>query len=332
MKLVRIVTYTFCPPQKKWKVLQFIDGVVEIQICETTKEKKPNPNTLLAIASIKLDEKPKLDKDKAIEIPDAPRKLLERGIENVANIISVSEHCKRNISSVHPYVLFKPENSAEREWLDATNGIRYGPNSIPNIYFSLQEDFIKNDFLSDRVDGIALLAEAQSCSHLIGKLHELMRFFERAFTVGSTSLIEPLSGFLEKSKIDIKREDVEKWIIDLRHPATHADRREYFALEADVRPYIHQMEHAAIDVLFNKTNWRNNSIERRDVFVPKAGIGRNNIGFAKQHSVGVTFEAQMLDQFSAYNFNIEATMTNVPEKLWFKKFKNEESLVALPKS
>ena len=68
------------------------------------------------------------------------------------------------------------------------------------------------------------------------------------------------------------------------------------------------------------------------MFVPKAGIGRNNIGFAKQHSVGVTFEAQMLDQFSAYNFNIEATMTNVPEKLWFKKFKNEESLVALPKS
>ena len=325
MKLVRIATYTFYPPQKKWKASQFNDGLVNVQICETAKEKKPNTDTLLAIAFIKLDEKPKLDEDRAIEIPDVPRKMLEGGIENVANIISVSEHCKKNISSPHPYVLFKPENSTEREWLDATSGIRYELSNFPNIYFSLQEDFIKNNFLSDRLDGIALLAEAQSCSHLTGKLHELMRFFERAFTVSSTSLVEPLSDFLKKSKIDIKKEDVEKWIKDLRHPATHADRKEYFALEADVRPFIHQIEHAAIDVLFNKTNWRDSSIERREVFVPKAGVGRNNIGFVKQHSVGVTFSTQMLDQFSAYNFNIGASMTSVLEGLWFKEFKNKKT-------
>ena len=326
MKLVRMVTYTFNPSPKNWKVRRFDDSVVEVKICETTKEKKPSQGTLLAIASIKLKEKPKLDKDKAIEIPDVSRKLLEERIEDVANIISVSEHCKRNISSIHPYILFKPENSTEREWLDTTSGIKYGPIFLPDIYFSLQEDFIKNNFLSDRLDGIALLAEAQSCSHLTGKLHELMRFFERAFTVSSTSLIKPLSDFLEKSKINIKKEDVEKWITDLRHPATHADRREHFVLEADVRPYIHQIEHAAIDVLFNKTNWRDSTIERRDAFVPKAGTGRNNIRFVKQHSVGITFAALMLDQFSAYNFNIGAAMTNVPEELWFKEFKNEEPL------
>ena len=115
MKLVRTVTYTFNPPQDKWKFAKFDDGVVELNTYSTTKDMQPNPNTLLAIAEIKLDGKPKLDEDGTVEIPEIPRKLLERRIEDVANIISVSEKCERRISSTYPYVSFRPENDEERK-------------------------------------------------------------------------------------------------------------------------------------------------------------------------------------------------------------------------
>lgn len=326
MKLIRTVTYTFNPPQDKWKFAKFDDGVVELNTYSTTKDMQPNPNTLLAIAEIKLDDKPKLDEDGTVEIPEIPRKLLERRIEDVANIISVSEKCERRISSTYPYVSFRPENDEERKWLDSTNGIKYVGKSLQEIHFSLQEDFMKNKFLNDRLDGIAILAEAQSCSHLTGKLHEFMRFFERAFTLSSTSLIKPLSDFLEQSEIKIKKEDVVKWIVDLRHPATHADKKEYFVLESDVRPHIYLIEQAAYDVLFNKTKWRGKSIERREAFKPKAGVGNDNIGFIVKNSIGITFQSQILDQFSAYPINLGGALTSIPDEFWFKKFENNPNI------
>ena len=75
-----------------------------------------------------------------------------------------------------------------------------------------QEEFMNNAFLNDRLDGVAIMAEAISCTHLTGKLHEFMRFFERAFTLSSTPLIEPLSNFLASSKIKIEKSDVQNWI------------------------------------------------------------------------------------------------------------------------
>lgn len=326
MKLVRIVTYTFTPAQDKWKYAKFDDGIVELNTFVTTKDKESNPNTLLAIAEIKLKEDLETDEDKTIKIPEIPRKVLERRIEDAANVIAVSEKCGRQISSSHPYIAFKPENEEERKWLDSTNGIKYVGSSLNRINFSLQEDIIKNEFMNDRLDGMAIIAEAHSSNHLTGKLHEYMRFFERAFTLSSTPLIQPLSEFLAKSKVKIEKDDVKKWILELRHPATHADRKESFVLEADVRPNIYLIEQAAYDVLFNKAKWRDSSIERRDAFKPKAGVGNDNVGFVVKDSTGISIQSQMLDQFSSYPFHLGGSMTEIPEELWFKQFEDEEKI------
>lgn len=182
---------------------------------------------------------------------------------------------------------------------------------------------MNNAFLNDRLDGVAIMAEAISCTHLTGKLHEFMRFFERAFTLSSTPLIEPLSNFLASSKIKIEKSDVQNWILNLRHPATHADKKEQFVLESDVRQYIYLIEQAAYDVLFNKTNWRDVSIERREAYIPKAGVGNDDVGFVIKDTVGLTITGQVLDHFSSYPFHLGGSLTTIPEDLWFKQFKDE---------
>ena len=323
MKLIRIVTYTFNPIQDKWKSTKFDDGVVVVNTFPTTKDKKENPNTLMAIAEIKLKENPNINSDNSIEIPEIPRKLLERRIEDTANIISVSEQCKRQISSTHPYIAFKPESDEERKWLEDTNGIHYDLGTLPGFGFSMQEEFLNNNFLNDRLDGVTIMSEAISCTHLTGKLHELMRLFERAFTLSSSSLIGPLSKFLSTSKIKIDHSDVKNWILDLRHPATHADKKKTFVLESDVRPHIYLIEQAAFDVLFNKMHWRDTSIERRDAYIPKAGVGNDGVGFVVKDTAGLTIKGQMMDQFSAYPFNLDGGLTTIPDDLWFKKFEKE---------
>ncbi len=323
MKLVRIVTYTFDPDQDKWKFTKFDDGIVEVNTFSTTKDKQENSKTLLAIAEIKLKDKPKINPDDSIEVPEIPRKYLEKRLEDVANIISVSEKCKRLISSTHPYIAFRPENDTEKKWLNDTKGIHSTLKQLPGFSFSLQKEFMDNSFLGDRLDGVAIMAEAISCTHLTGKLHEFMRVFERAFTLSSTPLIVPLSNFLLTSKIKIEKSDVTNWVFNLRHPATHADKKVQFVLESDVRPHIYLIEQAAYDVLFNKTHWRDTSVERREIYKPKAGVGNDNVGFIVKDSVGLTIMGQLLDHFSSYPFNLEGKMTQIPDGLWFKKFEDE---------
>ncbi|MDE2589582.1 MAG: hypothetical protein KGL95_07950 [Patescibacteria group bacterium] len=323
MKLVRFVLFTFSPPQTKWKYTEFNTSSVQIRTFATTRNKIESPETLVVQAETTLNSKPELTDKNTIIIPEVPRKEMEQVIEYLANIISVSEMCQRTISSPAPCIAFRPENKEELDWLNGTKGIPHTLQSNQEFRFSLQNEFQQNSFLSDRLDGVTMMAEALSCSHLTGKLHEFMRLFERAFTLSSKPLIKPLSDFLMHSKVKITIQDVAKWIVELRHPATHADRKDQFVSESDIRPYIYLIEQAAYDVLFNKLNWRDTSATRRDVYRPIAGVGNDKSGFIQQNSMGLTFQTQMLDPFGSYPFDLSGALTTLPQELWFKKFEEE---------
>ena len=93
--------------------------------------------------------------------------------------------------------------------------------------------------------------------------------FKRAFRLGPFDLIDPLAEFLAPGHVGYTHEEVRRWI-ELRQPATHADRRPYFVLERDVQPVVERMIQAAYDVLFNKKICKT-SPERRSAWSPTAG-------------------------------------------------------------
>jgi hypothetical protein len=171
-------------------------------------------------------------------VPQGPLKQLETLIETSANLIAVSERCKRSISSPIPSIAFLPEDRETREWLDSTDGILLTGSGILSMSgLRVDPDTIAR-MCSDRPDGAALLAEALAHDHPTGTFHELLRVFERAFTLSSKQLVTPLADFLAGADMGYTKAEVERWLTLLRHPATHADKRAEFVLESDIRPVI----------------------------------------------------------------------------------------------
>jgi hypothetical protein len=205
-------------------------------------------------------------------VPPDARRAAERAIEILVNTVAVAERCRRTIASPFPWVAFEATDDSAREWLEATNGIHdFGHIAdIPSLGGRPVglDDTAVMDELTDRWDGVALLAEAFAHEHPTGRLHELFRVFERAFALPATRVGPALVAFLHP-RYGYTHHEVDGWI-RLRDPATHADMRTDFVLEAEVRPSLRRMEQAALDVLLNKTAWRDPDPRRRDVWRPTA--------------------------------------------------------------
>ncbi len=71
--------------------------------------------------------------------------------------------------------------------------------------------------LFDRLDGVALLAEALNSPAPLGRYLQLMRLFERAFRRGPGRLTDPLVELLQPSLFNI--EDAEVRVDDHEIPA-----------------------------------------------------------------------------------------------------------------
>jgi hypothetical protein len=169
--------------------------------------------------------------------------------------------------------------------------------------------------LSDREDGVALLVEALSHDHAMGRFHEFIRLFERAFTRPAKTLTSPLNEFLSP-RFGYTAAELSRWFEELRDPATHADARTEFLLEADVRPVIDRMEQAAFDVLLNKALWRDPSTDRRDVWAPTAGSTNPRGGaFIVQGTTPVTY-GTILDEYGAFPMDLSGVITQRPGSWW----------------
>ena len=173
-----------------------------------------------------------------------------------------------------------------------------------------------------------MLAEALSHSHPTGKFHELLRLFERAFKRSSSKLIKPLAAFLSKAEnLGYSESEIKNWVVSLRHPATHADIRDFFVLEAGIRPVVHRMEQAAYDVLFNKMEWRSSSSSRREIWKPISGTLSDKLGLFVTQGKGTTINFQALDGFSSYPLSLldfsSVLPKMIPENWWYKDGKSK---------
>jgi len=187
----------------------------------------------------------------------------------------------RTILSPHPSVALLPEGDNERKWIEESTGIISKRSAVPDAIFRIELNEKMLECLSDRLDGVALLAEMLSHTHSTGKYHELIRFFECAFQLSPTKMDKKLSQFLRKSGLGYDRDEVKTWL-EIRNAATHADRKndKNFVVELDVTKFIPRMEQAAYDVLLNKVKWRDRSQDKEGYLETTYGHNRK----PKEHS------------------------------------------------
>jgi hypothetical protein len=324
MKLVRLATLYFEPAPKQWRSWSLHIGQAEVETMGSWDLE--GKLRLLVAAGIRLSEPPLLTPDALVVVPEKERRHAKAAIETAANIIAVTERCKRSISSPMPFIALVPEDQESRSWLDGANGFIANIQTLPGFQLRIEIDDTMLGSLEHRLDGVALLAEALSHSHAMGKFHEFLRLFERAFKLSSSELVKPLAQFLTGANRGYTVEEVTKWVVELRHPATHADWRPNFVTESDVRPVIQRMEQAAYDVLFNKAEWRSRSAERMNIWSPPAGTLADSAGFFVVQGSELRLLFQLLDDFGSYPLDLSAGIDMLPQGWWSERFHREKQV------
>ncbi len=313
MKLIRLATLAFGSLKKEWRAWKFQLGEVTVETMGHVSQEKDTK--IIAHASVPLDELPGVNDRNLVIIPADKRRLAESALEAAANVMSVSCGCSRKIASPSPPVALMPETDDEQSWLrarkaiDVNRGMSAGATRLVSPEKTLE-------LLRDRPDGLSLLSEALSHSHVTGRFHELMRLFERAFTLSSSKLIQPLSDYLSATSYGYTTTEANDWVFEYRHPVTHADRRDEFLLESDIRPIIDRVEQAAYDVLFNKKEWRSPSTGRREFWAPEAGTSSPGGALFLKRGTETAIVLQLLDAFSAYPQDLSACLNKLPDCWW----------------
>jgi hypothetical protein len=317
MKLLRLALLHFDPFPEDW--LSFTMNIKGVYLGTMLPWCNKEERRVCVVAEVDLHDRLELTHKNQITIPSSARKRAEQAIEAAASMIAVAENCAHSISSPIPCAALKPENDQEQEFLEGTDGIAVDPQKrgIPSGVYRVSGDLMVQA-VGDRLDGVALLAEALSQKHATGRFHEFIRLFERAFRLSSIKLIEALSQYLAGAELGYTKEEVRKWVKDLRDPATHADGKyqAHFVLQSDVRPVIRRMEQAAYDVLLNKADWHNPSPKRKAIWSPSAGTCSAGGDVFIVQGKGIELHFKILDEFSAYPSNLGANITKMPNGWW----------------
>jgi hypothetical protein len=312
--LIRLATVYLDRLEDDWR--QFGMRFEDIELSTLGAWDVDNQVRLLLAAAKRLPYRPKVTSDGAVIVPERERREAEEAIEHTANLIALANGGRRRISSPTPAVALFADGDEGRAWLDGVSYLELSPNGegspLPSWTIELTEEIQKG--LSDRLDGAALLAEALAHEHPTGQFHEYIRLFERAFARPARHLAQPLASVLHP-QFGYTEDEIEHWLGVLRDPATHADARPGFVLEADVRPVIGRMRQAAFDLLFNKTSWRNPDHERRELWkapTGTSGVG-NDIFATKGVALAMTFH--LTDSFGSYPMDLSAH-ADLPDGWW----------------
>lgn len=274
---------------------------------------------LITAASIELEYLPSVTSENKVVVPEEPRKRCEWVIERTSDSIALTEGAACSVWGTYPPAALKPETGEETDWLNERDEFHPPGGGMSRESFSLQFDALSDpEFLGDRLGGVALWAESLSHSSASGRFHEYMRIFERAFHRASSSLIDPLTKFLSgRDSYGYERDEVSGWIHDIRHPLTHADERDEFLVEADVRPVIPRVRQAAFDVLLNKEEWRSGDTSRRKVWEPEGIVGPGKPDAIFRAGTTPTISFKLLEPFEAYPLDPEAGKISDPPDEWW---------------
>jgi hypothetical protein len=272
---------------------------------------------ILLAAGRRLRYRPKVKDDGGVIVPERERREAETAIETAVNLVAISQGTRSSISSPTPAAALLADGDDGREWLAAASYLDLRPpgNGRPQPSWKIELSDEIQAGLADRLDGVALLAEALGHGHPTGRFHEYLRLFERAFASPTRNLAEPLAEVLDP-RFGYTIEEIEHWLGVLRDPATHADIRPKFVLEADTRAVVGRMRQAAFDLLMNKERWRSADTARRKLWrapTGTSGVG-NDIFATRGEALAIT--AQLMDPFDAYPMNLAAIINPLPAGWW----------------
>lgn len=335
-KLTRCVYFQFSKPLAKiatqWREWSFevdIGSEKRITVKGYPLGEVKNGSKQLVIATCHLTTPLELTPAKRVIVPTVEHEELESAIENIANLISVAIGARRYITSPsYPIAAIEPLDDEMKDFLNQAEGFlkrsdrRYVVASGVYHQFDMQNNL---NALSDRLDGIALMAEAVANTHATGRFREHIRLFERAFRRASSGLVAPLTGFLEAASLGYTEDEILKWM-HFRHLATHADNRPEFLTERQAVSVADRVEQAAFDILFNKANWRSNDTERRQLYRPKEGTlsdGVNNVRvfFTKEEGHEGLVAMSMLDDLGSFHISLVENLSfRLPDNVWAKPF------------
>ena len=241
-----------------------------------------------------------VDAREPLVIPEEPRRKAEATLETVARMLAIDRQISHALSSPMPFVGFVSSDTSDMahlEGLSVTHKVlSASQGAIINLNIFSELD---PHVLSGRLDGVALLSEALNSDAPLGRYMQLIRLFERAFKLGPGNLSGPLIELLRPSPFGIDASEVNSWT-NARGLSAHADRREEFYLDADVRPIVDRMLQAGYEVLLNKKTWRDPSAERRDIWSPNAGARGLGPDIFVSQGKGAALTFRMLDGFESY--------------------------------
>lgn len=261
---------------------------------------------------------PTIDDAGLVRVPEEARRRAEQAIVEYADLLGVVYQCKRTILSPDPCVAVYPADTDDARLLDGCSGLQTPIVTRPRtiVLPELRPESPYRDLLSDRLDGLALLADSLAEDGAVGRVHDLFRLFERAFARGPSGCASPLRQFLATASrpLGYSESEVTHWFQHLRPIVTHADRRDEYARGSDVEPYLSRVELAAYDVLFNKATWRNPAADRRAGIELTGGIDPDGtvVLFRQNGTVVLTW----LDPFGVFEIDRGAKFTVSPPAIW----------------
>jgi hypothetical protein len=322
LKLIRLAVVEFRPKLSNWLSWSVDQDDIEITPLRVWTDEGDRTRMLVGASQV-LDYRPKVTAENEVVVPDRQRAAAEGAIEVAVELIAVSQGSRRGISSPWPPAVFQATDDDGRSWLDERVGVKHDRlKQRLLISQSLDLDESALNELLDRLDGVKLLNEVLAHDHATGRYHDLVRLFERAFKLSPPKLSEPVAAFLD-TRFGYTLDEVREWFETHRDPATHADQRNDFSVEADLRPVVDRMEQAALDVLFNKENWRDDTTDRRSLWTPRAGTdGPEGMVFVTQGDSPPPQTAQLMDEFGVFPMNLEAAIKDKPEEWWPRKHPN----------
>jgi hypothetical protein len=296
--------------------------MLPVKFGEQPRGSGPAPSTGWPVrATLEMNELPELDEKRRVLIPLELREPCEEAIEHVANMISVFQGCSRSVMSPVPCVALEHENEEEKKFLHASAGIKCEAASAE---FGSRFPIPRNDIrvvssLSDRLIGVALLAEAYSGGGESSRYRDFVRFFELAFALSSAKISKKLANFLAPA-MRYTTQEVHGWM-NLRNPYSHADpkRGGFIASATDIRRYLMRMEQACLDVLFNKAEWMNSSTTRRQVWSPDAISTSPTGDLVVKQGTRVPARIRVFDEFDVYPRDLGAIIQSFDSKAMYAK-------------
>ena len=262
-------------------------------------------------------ETPQSDANGRLVVAEQNRTQCELALKVVADLISVFGRCSRTLSSPNPCLALVGEDPEEWTKLRGSGGIAVRAESCVSFVSEIPRSEELVTGLSDRIDGVSLVAEANSSGSDAGRFRDYLRLFEAAFGLPATQIEKKLAQLLPPA-LGYTRTEIKSWI-EFRNPISHADLRASpaIALSADVRRLLPRIEQAALYVLFNKKTWRDRSAETRALWIPPAVTTGATSGMIRQGSEP-TLRLEIYDEFGVFPRDLSANI-GVNEDEWYCK-------------